>query len=329
MKKSFIIFILIIIIFKIYSYNIKLKEKVLIKNNTIKISDIIEETNISELNSINFITIETIDKFPYKIYNNEVTNFLLSHGFYDITITGNSTTVYIDSDKKSSDNKNKTNENLINKFSDNINYHPIIFLENYLNSVFNDKNLNIKIDLIKIEPEINLEDINTDYNWELKKLDYGLKDFEKIKRIPIFINNKKYISTINIKIFSDVLISKKNFLKDDYFDINGFYKNNIDITIFKNIDTIVTDFLNLDKTQFIKNSSLGEILRWSNIKKIPLVKQGELINLTIKRKNLEINIQCTLLEDGFENKKVKVKLNNGNEKFGILKINQGKCYVEI
>ena len=187
----------------------------------------------------------------------------------------------------------------------------------------------MNITLLDIKPFINLQNINKNFRWELDKIKYGLKDLEKLNNFTLIVDDKKYIVKLQVDIYTDILIAKQGFIRGDYFKLEGFNKKNVDITSIEKIDTIVFNINDLKNTQFIKNIGTGEILRWTSLKTNPPVKKGDAINLVYKKNNIEIILPCILLLDGYENQKIKVKLNNGNEKSGTLKCKKGIYYVEV
>ena len=318
MKKFFFLIPFLFFIFHIFPHTLILKEKILVSNKKITLHDIIKE---SSLLNIPDVLVANIEKFPKRLSAKKILESLFSKGIFDLILIGKE--IIIDSYKKDNtilDSKLDTDTHL---------YKPIEFLEKYLESYLDKNNFMIKINLIKIEPYIDLSSIKDDFLWEINRLNYGLKDFEKIKKIPITIKNNKYYATIDINIFANIWITNQSFLKNDFLKKEGFYKKHVDITAFKKIDSLVFDITKTKNTQFTKNIGTGEALRWTVLKKIPILKKGESIKLIVKRSGIEITIPCIAIKDAFENEKIKVKLINGKEKFGVLRYNKGLKYVEI
>ncbi|HOV15833.1 MAG TPA: flagella basal body P-ring formation protein FlgA, partial [Spirochaetota bacterium] len=109
----------------------------------------------------------------------------------------------------------------------------------------------------------------------------------------------------------------------------NFIKKYLDISIFKESDSIVFDIDKVPNSKFIKSIGTGEVLKWTNIKKIPLVVKEEDLKLKIIRNSITVEINCKSMQDGYENEKIKIKLSNGRERMGLLKKDNGEIYVEI
>ena len=207
--------------------------------------------------------------------------------------------------------------------------NPINFLINYLSSLIDKEKFKIDVNVVKTEPKIDLETINTNFNWELGKFNNGLKDIIELKKAILFIDKKKHNVTLDINIFTDVYMSKKSFLENDFFSRDNFIKKYLDISIFKDSDSIVFDIDKVSNSKFVKSIGTGEVLKWTNIKKIPLIVKDEDLKLKIERNSITVEINCKSMQDGYENEKIKIKLSNGRERIGLLKKSDGEVYVEI
>ena len=316
MKKVIFLFILFLFEFSIYSLDITLKEKVFVIDKNLYLKDIVFEKLPSNLENI---IIYNKYNFKNRIKNNELLKLLISQNVNNINLSGKETFIEIVEDGDVTEDRVEENEKET----------PIAFLEEYLSNYVDKERFKIKITLIKTEPQIDLNNFDSVYNWEINKLNYGLKDIANLKRIPLIVGDKKYFVNIDVNIFADVWISKQSFLKDDFLKKDEFYTKNLDITAYKEIDNLVFEIIKAENTKFIAGIGTGEILRWNVLKKIPSIIKDENLKLIIKRKNIEVTIPCVSLSDAYENEKIKVKLINGKEKIGILRKNNGELYVEI
>jgi flagella basal body P-ring formation protein FlgA len=317
MKKIFIGLMLIFSLNILSSIELSLKESSVVNNDEVRLIDVVNE-KIPE--NIGNILLTKNKKFPIKIKNDNVMKILFENNFTNIILSGKETIVYknISLNEDTSTDIQETNLN-----------SPLTFLENYLSKYIDKNNFKIKVTLVKIEPFIDLDKVNENYKWEINKLKFGLKDISNLKKIDLTIGDKKYNTTINVNINSNIWFSKQSFLKDDYFKKDSFYSKNVDITVFNDLEYLIFDINKALDTKFINSIGTGEALRWNVLKKIPLVIKDQNLKIVINKNNLKIEVNCISLSDSFENEKIKVKLQNGREKMGTLRRNNGECYVEL
>ena len=171
-----------------------------------------------------------------------------------------------------------------------------------------------------INPALNIDELKNDFNWEYPKINNILTDINKIKNIQLFSNNQKYNVNVDIKIFAGVWSALNTVLKNESLITDSFSKTYTEITNFKNIDDIVFDPIKAKNSMFTTTLNKGEVLRWSNLKKTPVIKKGDFIKYVLRRGDIEVIINCIASQDGFENEKMKVKLANGKELSGILEM---------
>lgn len=313
-KKYPVIFFVFINLY-LFSYTLVLKENIITKNSKVYLQDII-------LNDLpqNIPNIQIIDLKESKIDipNNEILEILFSNSIFNINLIGENILINLDNNIQSEE------EELNSEIKD-----PLEYLEDYFESFFGNKNFIFQIDLIKIEPDIYIKAVKSDYKWDLKKSYYALKELKEIKNLPINIDGNIYQATINIKIFSNIWTALQSFKRNDALKEDGFLKNYIDIAKLDNIDGIVFDIDRAKYSTFIENIDTGEILKWTQLKTNPFVTKGESIKAILKKNQYEIILPCTVINDGHEDEKIKVKLLNGKEIFGILRNNKGEVYLEI
>jgi flagella basal body P-ring formation protein FlgA len=319
MKKIFFTIIFIFILTSVFSLRLSLKDEVIIYKNNLKISDLIKE-NVSD--DIGKIEIGEIKFFPYKLKNNDILKKFFENGFFDITLSGEESIIYLlNEDSKKYLDENQQVESKIQ--------NPIDFLEEYLSKYIDKNKFKIKINLTKIEPFLDIENLNEEYKWELNKMKFGLKDIADLKKLDLNVGKRKYDVNIDVNIYADVFFSKQSFLKDDIVYPVHFIAKNIDITAFRDAEQLVFDVEKASNSKFITNIGTGEVLKWSVLKKIPLVVRDQGLKIKIDKAGMNISINCVAVSDAYENEKIKVKLNNGKEKIGVLRKNNGECYVEL
>lgn len=317
MKQLFVFLFLLTFFTPVFGLKLSLKENAMVCNRIVKVSDLVFEETDKELGSI--VVLELKNDY-YKLKNNELLSKLILNGYKDIIISGKESIIVYE------DNESEQTNDILDIEENN---NSITFLRDYLTSIIDKDNFKININILKTEPKIELEEVKENYNWELDKFKNGLKDIIELKKCIIVVDKKKYYVTLDINIYTDIYISKKSFLENDFFNKDNFIKKYLDISIFKDSDQLVFDIEKACNSKFIKEIGTGEALKWSYIKKIPLIVKDEEIKMKIERNNIMIQIKCTALQDGYENEKIKVKLINGKEKIGILKKINGENYVEI
>ena len=318
MNKFYIVPLLIIFSFSSFSAEtIKLKERIYTEEKSVFLCDLIE--NRDNFIILKNIVLKDIVSFPHKITTDEIINILFDNNIFNIAIIGESCTIY---------NQQTNTADFVGEIYSH--HSPISDLENHLFSFINNNNISLKIKLIKTEPQINLENINTDYSWDFPKATYNINEIQKLNKLPVFINNKKYTIFFETELSGGVWIAKQHLFKNDFLNKGGFKYKIVDFSKEKKISSLVFDINQAINTKLINNINIGDVLYWDNLKKNPLIQKGELTKLILKKNNFEIILPCTALNDGYENERIKIRLTNGREILGKLrKEANGVNYVEL
>ncbi len=316
-KKYSVIFFVFVNIY-LFPYTLVLKENIVTNNSKVMLQDIILNKLPPDIPNTLIIDLK---KSNINISANKILEILFSNSIYNINLIGEYTQINLENDIQNEENA------IVELNSEK--KDPLGYLEEYFESFFENNNFTFQIDLLKIEPEMNIKMIKNDYKWELNKSYYNLNELKKIKNIPLIIDGNKYQTTLSIKIFSNIWTAKQAFNKNDSLKEEGFLLNYIDITKLDNIDAIVFDINRAKYSTFISNINTGEILKWTQLKTKPSVTKGESIKAILKKNPFEIILPCIVINDGHEDDKIKVKLINGKEIFGILRNNKGEVYLEI
>lgn len=300
----------------LHPLEMSLKNRISVNDGRIKISDIIYESVPPEIGGI---TVADIGHFPYRLDNDEIADKLVEKGYKDLVIKGKEIIVY----KEETVSKDADEETV--KSGKN----AIRFLEDSLSQYIDRNKYAIKIKSTGARPDIDPENIDENFVWELDKFSYGLKDIASIKNLFLKVGDKRYDVDLDVNIKANVWLSKRSFKKDDLFRNDSFYDRNVDITLYKNPEDVIIDVGRADDTRFSRDLGTGEVLRWSSLVKNPLVVKDQNVRIIVEKNGFRITINCVALNDGFENEKLKVRLENGTEKTGILRKTNGECYVEI
>lgn len=318
MFKKYLLIFFIFLNFYLFSSTLILKEKVFISENKITLQDII--LNKLPDNIPNF-KISDLNENQITISSSKILESLFNKSIYDVNLIGENTTIYFQ--QNINDKANQSKETNLYKND------PLEYLEEYFESFFDNNVFTIKIDLIKIEPEVNIKIIKNNFRWKLTKSYYSLTELKKIKKLTLVIDDKNYNAVVDVKIFSNIWNAKQSFQKNDAFIKEGFLQNYVDITKINDFDTLVFDIKKANNSTLTANISPGETLKWSYLKKNPDVVKGESINAVLKKNQIEIILPCIALNNGYENKTMKAKLINGKEISGTLRNNNGEIYIEI
>lgn len=318
MKKVIAIF-LTIVTFSLFSINITMKENIVIDKNSLTLQDIANE-DISDT-KYDIVLAEKIEK-NFILSNKDALTKLVENNIFDASIFGKQTVIAL---KK---NQLKYNESASDKVSETVTT-PVKFLENYLSDYIDSPNMKLSISINKVSKNFDLNGIKGDYKWEIDKLKKGLSDIINLKKVFINVDKARYLVELEVSVITDIFISKKSFISGDYINKDFFIKKSVDIATYSNGELLVFDINKADKSKFVKDFGAGEVLRWSALKKIPLVVKGEELKIIINKNRTTITIPCESMQDAYENEKIKVKLANKKEKIGILKERDGDRYVEI
>ncbi|HOJ63482.1 MAG TPA: flagellar basal body P-ring formation chaperone FlgA [Spirochaetota bacterium] len=295
----------------LFSLNITLKEKIFITESIVYLKDIVKENIDTPIDTIYF----KIEKTPFFINSDTILKELNKNGIFDVNIIGSGTIVTI-----------LKKEEIIEEGSNKKN--AIKFLEDYL-SQYVDSKFKISIDVKKVEPDIDIFNLEKDFNWEIEKFEKGLKDILNLKKVFLIIDNKKYTVNLNVHIYTNIYISKRHFLKNDILKADSFTIKYVDISTYIEPDNIIFDIEKAENLKFVNSIGAGEVLRWKDLIKMPLVVKDENCKAILKKKNFEITLLVTALTDGYENQKIKIKIKNGKELVGTLRNNNGEIYVEL
>jgi flagella basal body P-ring formation protein FlgA len=284
----------------------------------IKLSDVINESIPAEIGNI---LLADLTSFPYKINNDEIVAKLIERGYKDLIVKGKEVIIY-----KMTNEENSGKETAEIKKSGK---NAVGFLEEQLSSYLDKSKYRIKINVTGASPSLDMDSISDDFIWELNKFNYGLKDIAGIKSLVLKSDDKKYDVDIDVNIYANVFLARRSFKKGEPFKNDFFYAKNVDITLYKDPEDIVLDPGKAYDSKFSVPVGSGEVLRWSSLSKTPLVVKEQNLKILINKNGFRITVNCIAMSDCFENEKLKVKLENGREKTGVLKRIDGECYVEL
>lgn len=315
--KKLVLFTFLFVLFTFnytYSLTLTLKDRIYTESADIKLQDIIVENLPKNLADI---ALGYTDK-KAKIDSNFIMNKLYKLGIFDIIVNGNYSIIDI---------KNN-NQEIIKKINYTVN-KPLDILKNTLSKYIDNKQLELSIEVIKSTPEIDIESINDNFYWEIKKIQYGLKDFENKQVFTLQYNEKPYKIETLIHLKGFTYISNTPLKKGYLFDPDSFEQKYIDISIIDNFSELIFDINSIKKSEIVKNISSGEFLRYNHIKRITDVYKGTRLPIVYKNDNMELRMQGKALKSGFINENIEILTDRNRKERGIIKYNDGEYYVEI
>ncbi|MCG8572962.1 MAG: flagellar basal body P-ring formation chaperone FlgA [Spirochaetes bacterium] len=315
MKNLYLLVEIFLISFIICPVTLTLSNRVVLNSRYIYLQDIVEENLPPSVKNIPIIKLNGKTQI---ISGKKILSILYSHQMTDVSIVGQDVKVY---------HKDYQPEKIKNSFF--LSSDPISDLERKINSYLDDAVYEFQITNYKMVPEINLKEISQDYQWKMNPLVKGLPDILKLKNLTLQYQNQNYQVQIESVITGNVWFAQQSLKTNTTIAEEQFYYRKLDIKQFKDSATLVMDIEQAKNSQVIKNLKNGQVLRWSDLKKMPIVKRGENLSIKMHRPHFDITIPCQALEDGNLNEKIKVKLPNGKVMLGTVKKEQGALYVEI
>ena len=307
--KRILFLVFCFIITNLNSLEISIKDKVIVNNRDVLFKDIVNGILPKDLENI---LITRLNSPSQQLKNRDILNEIMKRGFYDITLSGKETIIYY-------------NDLYLNKKK----YKDIILpLQEHISNLL-DPNFNVKVSVRNISPYIDITKIEDNFVWEIEKFNKGLKDISNLRNAILKIGDNKYNADIDLSIYANVIVAKKGFVPDELVDKLDIYTKNIDITNFKDVESLVLGFSNLDDYKFKNVVKTGELIRWENLKKVPIVQKGDNLKIVYNKNGFEIVVSGTALKDGYKDEKIRVKLFDGRERSGFLRRSDGNIYVEI
>lgn len=321
MKRYFFSIFYYLIAFQLLGLTLTLKEEVVTGTREITLQSVVEEKVDP---SFGEIIIKELKKSKDMITSLEILDVLYKNEIRSVNLIGYGTVIMTEEYIKENrpEQKNTKNEGLKNS-------GPIAVLEEHFLSFLDSSLFKVGINPRSVSPQVSLDTIKDDYTWEFKKLSYGLKDMENIKELDLVHKGRRYRVKFDLHIYATIYLTGQNVQKGLLVDPGYFYKKDIDITAFRNIDSLVFDINKVQNTKVISSLGTGHILRWSDIEKIPALINGEKTDIKVVNSDFSIVLKGTVMQKGFLNEKVRVKLDNGNILHGIVKSQGEDFYVEV
>ena len=150
-------------------------------------------------------------------------------------------------------------------------------------------------------------------DYEIKKLEIDnsreLKVSSNYVYVPIIFNEKgktkNSVLTLEVKLFRDVLVSRRDLNKNEYLSNNDFISEVKEISAlrFEPVETSVSLNLFRSKSRIVENS----ILVKNMIEQIPDIKVGDNIEALYINKSVSINFPVTARTEGVTGDLIRVK----------------------
>lgn len=296
-----------------------------LKNNAdfydgkIYIKDVVVEKAPQEIGDI--LLIET-DKTELKLTPIEIINVLYNNGIKGVKISG----AFVILKDFASYTPDQTTDIAQTPPPTTLLLKPI---RDHIYSFIDKNRFKLELFIIDTIPTIDENGNYENIRWELPIIKDGIKDIDKFRNLTVFLDNTPVKIRLDLRVYSNVFISKEKIKKDDLFIKEKFAIKYCDITTISNYENLLYD-LN-DKANFIFKESvgIGTILRADQIMKMPDAIKGENVTVKLSYNDIILSISGQILEDGHFGKIVNVKTATGKKLTGILrKTNEGKI-VEV
>ncbi len=306
----------------IYSNELILKKEVFLNRDTIFLSDLI---TVPLSNSDIIITDNSA--FPLRVTNGQLIDLLLENGLRGFTVSGTQCLIYRIEEKNPVSTDNNYNNNLIKK---NSKLEELISMQ--LSKYINNRSIELSVAIVGNTDLIDLNYNNGDLI-EIKKIENGLKDIGNLDKVKLIRGNDRIDLKINITLMGNILVAKKMVRKNGLIENEDFTKKMVDITGLTEIDSIVIteDFITDKILRFVsvKKIKSGEILRWTNIKKLPIIDKGTVITAIFNRNGIEIVQDATVIEPLFEGNRITIGLKSKAVVEGTFMNGENGNYVKI
>lgn len=210
---------------------------------------------------------------------------------------------------------------------------PLDNLRQYIESFIDNQQYKLEIVVRNTIPKCNL---NAEYDkivWQLPKIKHGLQDIDKFRSLTVTLDDKKIKTQLDIKLYSQIYLSKVKQKKDDLLKENNFIKKYSDITLLEDRESLITDFALLESADYVFKHDIGggEILTAEKIRRLPDICAGEKLTVVMNNSGIELRIRAAADNDGFVDKQISVSTEDKRKFNGYLRRGQseGELYVEI
>lgn len=328
MKFRLTVFFLIIIDIYCGAVTLSLRESVVLpRGSDILLSDVVLENICCDEN---VIIRRNVTSNKSRLRTSDILAALSENGIYDISLFGSDVIVRTD-DSENVDGYNDgtylplTAKNDISVESDiqsgmsHSDISAVAELERYL-SKYVDGTYILTVSVNRVTPTADLHSLSN-YKWELPKIKSGLSDIVNLKKLMMTSDGRRYSVYIDVAATAAVYMAAKQHRNGEQLTKGGWTKKIVDVSLYRDCEHIVTA-MPTGQWSLTENVEPGQILRWTSLTAVPLVRKGEPLTALSENGTIRLSVPCSAVSDGYQGEPLRIMLANGNEKVGILQSNK-------
>ena len=318
--------VLLLIIFNIYcsAVTLSLRESVVVPSGSdVLLSDVVLEDICCDEN---VIIRRNITSAKSLIRSSDILAALSENGIYDISLFGSDVIVRTDDSENVYGtyvplvNQNDTSaESHIQSSVNHSDISAVAELERYL-SKYVDGTYVLSVSVSRISPPTDLHSLSS-YKWELPKIKSGLSDIVNLKKLTMTSDGRRYSVYIDVAATAAVYMAAKQHRNGEQLTKGGWTKKIVDVSLYRDCEHIVTA-MPTGQWSLTENVEPGQILRWTSLTAVPLVRKGEPLTAVSQNGSIRLSVPCSAVSDGYQGEPLRIVLANGNEKVGILQSNK-------
>ena len=327
MKFRLTVFFLIIIDIYCGAVTLSLRESVLLpRGSDILLSDVVLENICCDEN---VVIRRNVTSGKSRLRSSDILSALGENGIYDISLFGSEVMVYAAGSEDDSDhngvmypttahNDNPALSGILSAQS-RFDISAVAELERYL-SQYIDGVYTLTVTVNRVTPPVDLHSLS-DYKWELPKIKSGLSDIVNLKKLTITSAGRRYSVYTDMTVQGDIYMAERQHRSGERLSKTGWTKKSVDVSLYRDCEHIVTS-MPLGQWSLTENVEPGQILKWTSLSAVPLVRKGEPLTAVSQHGQITLNLPCTAVSDGYQGEPLRITLANGNEKTGILQGNK-------
>lgn len=322
MNKLAVVFLLITT--TLFCNEIRLRTNVVVNQNAVYLRDITE--GCPEYGDI---LLYPNPRFPLTITNDNLTELLIRNGLRGFLITGNESRIVrsrIINESTSSTPSSISNETA----NPEIPHIPLSdFIAAYFRRMIDSELITISVSINNSIPATDTSRIFPGDTLETERIEYGLKEIGELREIKLIRNGETHKLRLSVDLYGSVFVARKLIRRGLPVDTDDFIVRTIDITALTNPNTVVLTELYNHRHKTLRNINTGDILRWTNIEKLPIIATGDTVDTVFNMNGIRITQPATIENSVFEPGPVSVKLTNGRVISGTLIREEDRLYVKI
>ncbi|MBP5450204.1 MAG: flagella basal body P-ring formation protein FlgA [Spirochaetales bacterium] len=328
MKFRLTVFFLIIIDIYCGAVTLSLRESVVLpRGSDILLSDVVLENICCDEN---VIIRRNVTSHKSRLRTSDILAALSENGIYDISLFGSDVIVRTDDSENvdeyndgtylplNAQNDSNAESNIQSGMSHS-DISAVAELERYL-SKYVDGTYILTVSVNRVTPTADLHSLSN-YKWELPKIKSGLSDIVNLKKLTMTSDGRRYSVYIDVAATAAVYMAVKQHRNGEQLTKGGWTKKIVDVSLYRDCEHIVTA-MPTGQWSLTENVEPGQILRWTSLTAVPLVRKGEPLTALSENGTIRLSVPCSAVSDGYLGEPLRIMLANGNEKVGILQSNK-------